>query len=166
MLRKDQNIFRIKYLEECLIIEFRYDETKREVLLVAVVSPNTLPKLSEELKDELAKPHDREFARFRFFGVSDFIIRNGAKPFASQFGFSGKDKDTTCIYGIRISNWKGRIKFEACFSSFGDVEFTFGNVDFFSKLSRLATKDDEVNYHDLTSNELIDFCNPFPGVDN
>jgi hypothetical protein len=167
MLKQHQNIFRVKHLEESLIIDFGVDEIKGQVEFIAVVSSNLLPKDLEELTEkELTGHHDREFAKFRFLGVAHFQRKNGANDYIGRTGYAAKEEKSTTIYGIHFSKWKGRNKFEACFASFGEIEFTFSEIEFATRLSRVIRKKDEMQDYDIVTKTFFDFNKPFHNVED
>lgn len=165
-LKGDQNLFRLRELEECPVLEFALDFERARVDLVVFTEPNTLSKTFEEYAAHTnSNPCNREFARFSFFEISDFRKKNGEKQFINQTRFhvhaNGSGVDN--IYGILVSRTGNKHKLSACLSRFGSIEFSFHRIQFESRLARILNEENDFCHYDVMTNEPIDFSNPFPG---
>ncbi|WP_299477513.1 hypothetical protein [uncultured Roseibium sp.] len=163
-LKRDQNLFRLKELEECPVLEFSLDAERARIDLVVFTEPNILSKTFEEYaahaNSELC---DREFARFRFFDIGDFQKKNGAKQFINQTQFHANGSGVDNIYGIFVSGAGNKYKLSACLSRFGSIEFSFHRIQFESRLARILNEGNDFRHYDVMTNEPIDFSNPFLG---
>lgn len=166
-LKRDQDLFRLKELEECPVLEFSLDCEHATIELVVFTEPNTLSRTIEEnVVQTPSKTYDREFARFRFSDIGDFRKKGGAKQFYNQTHFHTKGTAVDAIYGILVSRSGNKHVFAACLSKFGSIEFSFHNVQFESRFATIVKEETVFCHYDVLTNELIDFCNPFPESDD
>ena len=161
-LKIDQNLFRLKELEECPVLEFFLDFEHATIDLVVFTDPNTLSGTFEEnVAQATSKPYDREFARFRFFDIGDFRKKGGAKQFINQTHFHANSAGVNAIHGILVSKSGNKHAFAACLSNFGSVEFSFHNVQFASRQATIVKEEAVFSHYDVLTNELIDFLQSF-----
>lgn len=142
----------LRYIFEALVIRYELDEVKRRFTLVADYPPD--------------RNVGREFIRFEFDDVRDFVRIPGSYKPLQRFTAHYSARESTAGTAFELIDWQSesaRTSVEVSLgTNFGGVRFTFATASAWTRATRAERNAaGEWHYRDLAGRPL-DFYDPIP----